>query len=37
MSLKTLAGVIKVAISDAIGQVIWMRNFLEAQGYKLPP
>jgi hypothetical protein len=26
-----------VAISDVIGQVIWMRNFLEAQGYKLPP
>jgi hypothetical protein len=26
-----------VAISDIIGQVVWMTNFLEAQGYKLPP
>jgi hypothetical protein len=26
-----------VAISDVIGQVLWMRNFLEAQGYILPP
>jgi hypothetical protein len=26
-----------VAISDVIGQVLWLRNFLEAQGYVLPP
>jgi hypothetical protein len=26
-----------VAISDALGQVMWTRNFMEAQGYKLPP
>jgi hypothetical protein len=26
-----------VAISDAMGQVIWTKNFLEAQGYNLPP
>jgi hypothetical protein len=25
-----------VAISDVIGQVLWLRNFLEAQGYVLP-
>jgi hypothetical protein len=26
-----------VATSDAIGQAIWTKNFLEAQGYNLPP
>jgi hypothetical protein len=26
-----------VAISDVIRQVLWLRNFLEAQGYVLPP
>jgi hypothetical protein len=26
-----------VAISDVIGEVLWLRNFLEAQGYVLPP
>ena len=26
-----------VGISDAIGQIIWTRNFLIAQGYNLPP
>jgi hypothetical protein len=26
-----------VGLSDSTGQVIWMRNFLEAQGYSMPP
>lgn len=26
-----------VALTDGLSQVIWTRNFLEAQGYKLPP
>jgi hypothetical protein len=26
-----------VTISDAMGQAIWTKNFLEAQGYNLPP
>ena len=26
-----------VGISDAIGQIIWTRNFLLSQGYNIPP
>jgi hypothetical protein len=26
-----------VAISDAMGQAMWSKNFMEAQGYRLPP
>ena len=26
-----------IAVSDGLNHVLWLRNFLEDQGYKMPP